>query len=68
MTEEEMKERIEELEDQVSDLDEALVKAEVDQIKMDHYRNKLEEAADLMALYGLIHNTPHAKREWIEGP
>ena len=28
---------------------------------------RLEQAADLMADAGRIHNTPHAKRQWIEG-
>ena len=29
--------------------------------------NKLERVADIMAEAGIIHNTPSAKRQWVEG-
>ncbi len=28
---------------------------------------QLREAADVMAEIGKIHNTPYAKRQWVEG-
>ena len=30
-------------------------------------RERLEEAADEWAAWGRIHNTPHAKAQWISG-
>ena len=30
-------------------------------------KQRLTEAADLMAELGRIHNTPHAKAEWLAG-
>lgn len=35
--------------------------------KVDALKSRLLEAADLMAESGRIHNTPHAKRQWIDG-
>ena len=35
--------------------------------KVDALESRLLEAADLMAEQGRIHNTPHAKRHWIDG-
>ena len=35
--------------------------------KVDALESRLLEAADLMAEQGRIHNTPHAKRQWING-
>lgn len=40
---------------------------EIDEINAAPLRIRLEEAADLMAELGKIHNTPQAKRNWIEG-
>ena len=47
-----------EVEDQAQKIEE-LVSAPV--------KMKLREAADLMAELGRIHNTPHAKNQWIIG-
>jgi CHASE3 domain sensor protein len=30
-------------------------------------KDRLEQSADMMAAQGLIHDTPHAKRQWIDG-
>ena len=35
--------------------------------KNKEYRDRLEEAADILAESGHITNTPYAKRKWIEG-
>ena len=30
-------------------------------------RGKLKRVADVFAEHGIIHNTPHAKQQWIDG-
>ena len=32
----------------------------------DRFEEKLIRVADILAANGIIHNTPHAKRQWIE--
>ena len=54
---EELHEEIESLEDDIADLT----------ILKNKYRDRLQEAADILAESGHITNTPHAKRKWIEG-
>ena len=49
--------RIEELEDDIVEL----------AIEIRKYRDRLEEAADILANLDIITNTPYAKRKWIEG-
>ena len=36
-------------------------------IEKNKYRDRLEEAADILANLNIITNTPYAKRKWIEG-
>ena len=55
---------INELEDKIEDLSEEVQEAEAEAKK---YRERLEEAADILAESGHITNTPYAKRKWIEG-
>ena len=54
---EELHEEIESLEDDIADLT----------ILKNKYRDRLQEAADILAESGHITNTPYAKRNWIEG-
>lgn len=35
--------------------------------KNERMESQLEKAADILAENGIIYNTPHAKREWVEG-
>lgn len=49
--------RIEELEEDIVDLT----------IEKNKYRDRLEEAVDLLTDLSIITNTPYAKRKWIEG-
>lgn len=55
---------INELEDKIEDLSEEVQEAEAEAKK---YRDRLEEAADILANLDIITNTPYAKRKWIEG-
>lgn len=59
----ELEEEIHELETTITDL-----RSEIEGLRLaPEQRLRLEEAADLMAEQGRIHNTPHAKRQWIDG-
>lgn len=69
-----MEETIEELREQITDLQDKNTKLadevtdlenELDEHKGEQER--LEQAADLMAELGRIHNTPKAKYDWIHG-
>lgn len=52
------------LADKVEDLEETITDLTIEKNK---YRDRLEEAADLLANLDIITNTPYAKRKWIEG-
>lgn len=39
----------------------------IEELESAPHMMKLREAADLMAELGRIHNTPHAKTQWIAG-
>ena len=67
----------EELIARVNDLDEEVQKLktsvedknqEIEDLRLaPKQRERLEEAADEWAAWGRIHNTPHAKAQWISG-
>jgi hypothetical protein len=67
----------EELIARVNDLDEEVQKLETSIEDKDQeiedlrlapkQRERLEEAADEWAAWGRIHNTPHAKAQWVAG-
>jgi len=60
----------EDLISRISDLDEEISKleAEIENLSLfPAQRERLVEAADLMADAGRIHNTPIAKADWIAG-
>ena len=43
------------------------LEAKIEELKRAPDQRKLREAANLMAELGRIHNTPHAKYQWILG-
>lgn len=67
----------EELIARVNDLDEQIQKLETsiedknreieDLTLAPKQRERLQEAADEWAAWGRIHNTPHAKQQWVDG-
>ncbi len=63
-TVEELTTEIEDLQEQLREEREANAQLQTD---LDGMRERLEEAADLMAETGRIFNTPYAKRQWVEG-
>lgn len=69
-TREELIERINDLEEEVAVLETRNedLSQQVEDLSLSYdQKDRLEEAADLMADLGKIHNTPYAKRRWADG-
>lgn len=69
-TREELLSYVNDLEDEVDKLEKEVKEQqnEIEDISLTtDQRDRLEQAAELMAAQGLIHNTPHARQQWIDG-
>lgn len=69
-TREELIAHVNDLEEEIHELETTItaLRSEIEELRLaPEQRLRLEESADLMAEQGRIHNTPHAKRQWIDG-
>ena len=69
-TREELIARVNDLDEEVQKLETSVddTNQEIEDLRLaPKQRERLEEAADEWAAWGRIHNTPHAKAQWISG-